>query len=212
MSTRGAIGFHIQGQDKVTYNHSDSYPSWLGRETLQWLRTQNVESLKKAAKAITMVSENDEPTDEQITRYQDYVNTQVGNQTEKSWYCLLRDTQGSLQPYLEGVEHMIDSSEFLLDSLFCEYAYIINLDTKMLEFYSGFSTLPEPRRGRYATIHRESEYSGGEQYYGVARVWQIPLSEIQEWKDEDIDNAVKIMERKCASFQRTQERKKKVAA
>ncbi len=32
MSTRGLYGFRKNEQDKTTYNHSDSYPDWLGRK------------------------------------------------------------------------------------------------------------------------------------------------------------------------------------
>lgn len=38
MSTRGAVIFRIDGKDKTIYNHSDSYPSWLGREVALFVR------------------------------------------------------------------------------------------------------------------------------------------------------------------------------
>ena len=34
---------------------------------------------------------------------------------------------------------MIDNKEFMGDSLFCEYAYILNLDNNYLEIYKGFN-------------------------------------------------------------------------
>lgn len=33
--TRGAVGFRVDGVDKVTYNHSDSYPGGLGAAVLR---------------------------------------------------------------------------------------------------------------------------------------------------------------------------------
>ena len=33
---------------------------------------------------------------------------------------------------------MPDATEFLKDSLFCEYAYVINLDKKQLDLFVGF--------------------------------------------------------------------------
>ena len=34
---------------------------------------------------------------------------------------------------------MINSNDFIKNSLFCEYGYIINLDNKSLEFWIGIS-------------------------------------------------------------------------
>ncbi|SVD17359.1 uncharacterized protein METZ01_LOCUS370213, partial [marine metagenome] len=43
MGTRGAIGFTIDGQNKLTYNHMDSYPEWLGARILAMLRTNDID-------------------------------------------------------------------------------------------------------------------------------------------------------------------------
>lgn len=63
----------------------------------------------------------------------------------EDWYCLLRNTQGDLRHYHKGIEHMIDSQEFLADSLFCEWAYIMNLDDQQFEVYRGFNKNPNAR-------------------------------------------------------------------
>ena len=38
MGTRGLYGFRKNGVDKVTYNHYDSYPEYLGRNILEFIR------------------------------------------------------------------------------------------------------------------------------------------------------------------------------
>ena len=75
--------------------------------------------------------------------------------------------------------------DFLYDSLFCEYAYIINLDECVLEFYKGFNKNPKAN-GRYAnnTIYRDEN-----SYYGVALIDTIPLKDLFEGK-VDIENGV----------------------
>lgn len=60
-----------------------------------------------------------------------------------------------------------DYKTFLHDSLFCEYAYIINLDTGMLEFYTGFNQDPDAK-GRYAKFSCDD-------YNGVVLKQEIPL-------------------------------------
>ena len=82
-------------------------------------------------------------------------------------------------------EHFSFDVDFLYDSLFCEYAYIINLDECVLEFYKGFNKNPKAN-GRYAnnTIYRDEN-----SYYGVALIDTIPLKDLFEGK-VDIENNV----------------------
>ena len=70
-----------------------------------------------------------------------------------------------------------DYSSFLANSLFCEYAYIINLDEKVLEFYCGNNKNPNGN-GRYA--HLSSKYET--RYYGVVLKKRIPLSKFFKGK------------------------------
>jgi hypothetical protein len=58
----------------------------------------------------------------------------------------LRIFQGDLNAYKEGLSYMIDNSDFIKDSVFCEWAYIINLDTNELEVYKGFQDTPSNSR------------------------------------------------------------------
>jgi hypothetical protein len=62
---------------------------------------------------------------------------------------------------------MSDSSDFPADSLFCEWAYVFDIDNMKLEVYKGFQTKPHTK-GRFAatTAQRDSSASG-ETYYPV---------------------------------------------
>src|SRR5208337_4359655 len=125
MGTRGAIGFRLDGQDKVTYNHFDSYPSGVGAELLAELcGIKNWEAVKTAVRNISFIDQDVEPTEAQIELCAEFTDLGVGDQSTSDWYCLLRNAQGSLAPYLTGkLPFMSDNHTFLLDSLFCEYAY-----------------------------------------------------------------------------------------
>lgn len=70
-----------------------------------------------------------------------------------------------------------DNNGFLKESLFCEYAYIINLDDKVLEIYHGFNKDPNGN-GRYANQFFKNEVKGIDQYYGVVLKKTIPLKEL----------------------------------
>lgn len=147
MSTRGIVGFRIDGQDKLTYNHWDSYPSAVGVDILEECRIHYKDpkhfNIHKNVRKIKLVKEGTHPTEKQVNEYKKYADTGVSKKSLKDWYCLLRDTQGTIQPYIDGdVKHMIDSSAFILDSLFCEWGYIVNLDTDKLEVWRGFQHSP----------------------------------------------------------------------
>jgi hypothetical protein len=178
MGTRGAFGFRIDGLDKVTYNHFDSYPQELGSNVIDDIIGSSVAHMKKVARAIVLIDRDEPPTPEEIAKNEKWANLEVSEQKLEDWYCLLREAQGSLAPWLdEELGVMIDSKGFLLDSLFCEYAYIVNLDDETFEFYRGFQHAPGA--GRYGTLlpdrpHRDPEST----YYGVALVSATPLSQL----------------------------------
>ena len=67
-----------------------------------------------------------------------------------------------------------DYGNFMADSLFNEWSYIINLDSGVLEIYHGFNKDPNAN-GRYASQKREND--DGE-YYGVVLEKEIPLEEL----------------------------------
>ena len=142
MSTRGAVGIRYNGEDKVGYNHSDSYTADLGKSVLTWLKTQNLKNLKDFYSII------------QLT---DDANNDVWDSVHDRMY-----------------EQFEDYHEFLYNSLFCEYAYIINLDTQKLEFYIGKNKDPNAA-GRYANYY---VYDDDHRYCGVKLVQTFPLKDI----------------------------------
>lgn len=211
MGTRGAVGFRINKEDKVTYNHSDSYPHGLGQDVLDFIKNNTLEDMKRAAYNLMMVNEEVEPTEQQIKECEPWTNTSVSKQSVKDWYCLLRNAQGNLNAYIDGLKYMNDGRDFLLDSLFCEYAYVINMDTQELEFYSGFNKKALVRKGRYA--NKQADKGRPNDYYGVALLFKTPLTEIQNANKEQISQLISKMDKKAESFYNNQEKElKKVKA
>ena len=185
MSTRGAFGYRVDGKDYVTYNHFDSDPGGLGADIANFVQTINTEKgwgrFKKYAQRVELVSEQTNASRELVERYKRYSDLSVGSGKAQSWYCLLRKIQGvpTLTEIFSGpLGHMIDSQGFLLDSLFCEYAYIINLDTMSLECYVGFQKQPKPSN-RYGTNNDRG-------YYPVALMGNLPLESLTLQKIVDL--------------------------
>jgi hypothetical protein len=84
---------------------------------------------------------------------------------------------------------MADAHDFLLDSVFCEYAYIVNLDDMTLEFYGGFNDkkFPAGVGGRYAAmqqppIKRADGTIHQSEYYGVVLMDAILLADLPKTK------------------------------
>jgi hypothetical protein len=167
MGTRGAIGYVADGKTVAVYNHFDSYPDHLGLEVAKALKSKlKTPELAAAVKAkvtgIGIIDTEVPPTPEQIARCEaaGTVDLKVGNQSTSDWYCLLRNAQGDVDAFLDGRIPYVENDEaFLLDSLFCEYAYLFNFDTGKLEFYKGFNK-DRNAPGRYAALSARGEYAG----------------------------------------------------
>ena len=185
MSTRGAVGFRIDGVDKITYNHSDSYPSWLGEQVTAFIRKNRrngklFNRVVKEVKTIRVVDSDSIPTQADQTRYAHlFQNVSTGKRTE--WYALIRGLQGNLEGMVdEGI--MLDGQITMNESLYTEWAYIVNLDTNTLEIYRGF--VHEPGKGRYADavptapVDWTPRYNSEQFYFPVTLIAEIPFSNV----------------------------------
>jgi hypothetical protein len=142
MSTSGFIGFRINGIIKGTYNHLDSYPSELGNDIVEFIRIVvkggKIKGLKDKLSKVKFVDQNSTPTHKQIVKYFKFSNIQVGSQNLEDWYVLLRNVQGiKTLKYIMSNElhHIIDNTNFLSDTIMCEYGYVLNFDNSSIEFY-----------------------------------------------------------------------------
>lgn len=141
MSTRGICGFYKDGITKASYNHSDSYPSGLGKDVVGFINKHSIEEMNNIFTKITLVTENDKELD---------------------------NAEGNLSVYAQ-IGYMLDSQDFLKDSLFCEWGYIINLDSNVLEVYKGF------QNKKTNTRYQPEKDEGG--YWGCALIASIELTD-----------------------------------
>jgi len=188
MGTRGAVGFALDGKLKLTYNHYDSYPSGLGDEVMGFVRNivrcETLENLKAKVKSLEMVEEGSKPTKAQIQQYKDSLDLSVGEQNSEDWYCLLRGLQGvkGLEAVAEGkCLHLTNSENFPEESLFCEWAYVMDLDRQVVEVYKGFQSKAH-KKGRFANAAKPAnwnpDYKGQEFYYPCKLVMEIPFEAV----------------------------------
>jgi hypothetical protein len=177
------MGVRIGGVDKITYCHFDAYPSGLGESVVAdvraLLRDPGIEGFKQLATALRVVDEQGEkPTEADRQRLKQFTDLDVSTRSEDDWYCLTRHLQGEFAKTLK-VGIMTDSRSFLGNSLFCEFAYIVNLDEMAFEAYAGFQHEPHSK-GRYCDLpHTRADY------WPVALVGSFDLADIpQNWDEQ----------------------------
>ena len=164
MSTRGCFGWRVNGEDKIGYNHFDSYLVNLGNKVLEFIRSfESLDALKKHAQEVEL-DEDDDSLDP-------YDNVS----------CIFR-------------KKFSPSERSMHDSLFTEWAYVINVDSRMLEVYRGFNK-DSNAAGRYASSFVELPWCV-DKYYGVRLAREIPLEDILSGKLEKftVEDEEKIIE------------------
>lgn len=179
ISTRGLWGFVVNGVTKATYNHSDSYPSNLGVVIKDFINNHTINELVEIANKIKIIENDFKPTKEDIVKYHIYFNKIVNNGSVEDFYALLRESQGEPEEYFKGLDIMINSIDFINDSLFCEWCYLINLDTNCLEIYKGFQK-EAPKDNRY--YDRTISYKD---YYPCDMIKNIPIKNLKNFDMEE---------------------------
>lgn len=163
MSTRGAYGYRANEKDYIFYNNSDSYLEHFGVKLINDFIKYPIN--KNDFLKLNLIE--DEYTDESL----DF-------SYPSSIHFLIKNNSTNL--CFESF------SDFIYESLYCEYAYIFNLDTEELEFYSGFNSVDKPYLfGRYAVDFSEKEGK----YLPCYLIYTLKFS---DFKDFDINNVINI--------------------
>jgi len=192
MGTRGALVLIGNEAVRTVYNHYDSYPGGLGYDVLTWLRAVlkfDVEGEEQARKAIASLAPvpDREPTAEDIARLAEFHDPDVSS--GRDWYALLRKTQGDISAMLRA-GYYEPAEEFPLDSLFCEWAYVVDFDARTFDVYQGFQKTP-PTAGRWVGAARIEAPEGIEgKYYPVNRIASFSFDDLPveldgTWTDDE---------------------------
>ncbi len=171
MSTRGFITFVVDGAEKTCYIHDNAYPGAAGLDTLNWLRREHHGFAERQARNLRPVDDNVPPAPADVDRLAPYTDLTVSKRSTADWYCLLRRTHGNPAAILDA-GWFEPADDFPADSLYAEYGYVIDFDTKVLEAYVGFQEAPH-NRGRFAG--RTTQF-GANGYHAVALAASWTLS------------------------------------
>lgn len=150
MGTRNLTIVQMNNEYKVAqYGQWDGYPSGNGIEILNFLRKVDLEKFKVRLKDIKVLTREDidkywEELGVDVTK-EKFVSMELSDKFSKLHPTLSRDMGTKVLDYImeeEGTVELMHDIDFAKDSLFCEWAYVINLDDNTLEVYEGFNKNP----------------------------------------------------------------------
>ena len=162
MGTRGTYGYRKNKQDKLMYNHYDSYPEGLGQNMLEYIKMYSNKEINDICDSIKFV-ENDK-------NFQIQQEMKGKIQSREDYLSSFHEDSTILMPEDNG---------FIKDSLFCEWGYIVNLDTECLEVWRGFQIVSQ-KGNRYG---RKKNSDG---YYPCRLMAEIPFDDLRKNKVQNI--------------------------
>lgn len=162
MGTRGTYGYRKNKQDKLMYNHYDSYPEGLGQNMLEYIKMYSNKEINDICDSIKFV-ENDK-------NFQIQQEMKGKIQSREVYLSSFHEDSTILMPEDNG---------FIKDSLFCEWGYIVNLDTECLEVWRGFQIVSQ-KGNRYG---RKKNSDG---YYPCRLMAEIPFDDLRKNKVQNI--------------------------
>lgn len=204
MGTRGVFGVIVGEKAKIGYNQYDSYPEGKGVANLRWLRETIAEGqldhYRELGEKCRLVDDSVKITTKDRKALASTTDANVS--TGDDWYALTRETHGSFEDML-GCGYIVDFDDFALESLFCEWGYIVDFDAEVFEVYEGFQK-SLPTLGRWAgrpTAEEDTEsyiahlewclkngrepFRGREsEYKAIQRVAAYPFAHIPELTDD----------------------------
>jgi hypothetical protein len=196
MSVRGVFGFRLNGKDKVSYNHRTSEPSGLGISMAEFVRTTPAAELRTIAAGIELVDRRTAPTAEQIADCKAFTDTGISTHQRQDWYVLLAKAEGNPNAWRKGLRYMPDASASLHNSLVCEWAYIVDVDTDTFEIYTGLQK--HKGTGRYNdewTVLQDKDGTVyNSEYTGVALLQSIPAGVLRALSKDEAGNLLCAIE------------------
>lgn len=148
------------------YGQFDHYPSGQGATALNFLLGVDLNKFKNRLKTVRFQTEADEKEIKDfmtsIGSTDGWMNGEQANKYHEKYPYLTRDNGARILElvYLSTDPEivLVDQTEFAGDSLFCEWAYVIDLDKQTFEVYKGFNdTTPLTEADRFFFLQQKAE-------------------------------------------------------
>lgn len=150
---RGTVGFIYQDKISLGYNNQNSNPDYLGGDVLDLIIRINKEKGWNVFKEQSLNLKNVDITDENMfKKYEKY--SSPGN---SNIFSDIISTEWLIEMYEGKIQDYIIDNQFIKESLYCEYGYIINLDNMKLEYYIGDQEKPQ-KNNRFGNTNIDGYY------------------------------------------------------
>jgi hypothetical protein len=190
MGTRHLIAVQSDDEYKVAqYGQWDGYPSGQGIGILSFLKDENsVAALRKNLSKVRFIdNEKDREFLDAYDKAAPKYSSDPDNRTpeQKHWFntYITRNLGSEILnniAFSEDKEILLNNSiSFAADSLFCEYAYVVDFDKGTFEIYSGFNKGIVPKDSRFSNLELEKD----SEYGIVTLVKEYNLNSLPEEKD-----------------------------
>jgi hypothetical protein len=174
MGTRNCIMVVLDGEYKVAkYNQWDGYPTGVGKDIIKFIiQDMDLNKFKEEVKKLTYCTPKDVEHSYEllnISLKDGFISMEDSDLFNAEFPYLGRDMSADLLKSIqEGkVPFTLNDLEFVEDSLFCEWAYVMNLDTESLEIYEGFNRKPVPEGERFTSFNKVATNPKWNGYYPV---------------------------------------------
>lgn len=190
MGTRHLIAVVCDGAYRIAqYGQWDGYPNGQGSDVLEFLRSVDVGEFRKRVRATRFTTDEERQAKwnaylaahhPKVDPQDQWVALDVSEGFGGQYPALSRDTGANiLHLVLNGETELRDSLEFAADSLFCEWAYVIDLDANTFEVFKGFNQKPLADGERFAFLNAKRDGD----YHPVRRVAAWPLNALPANRD-----------------------------
>jgi hypothetical protein len=192
MGTRNLTVVYSESELKVAqYGQWDGYPSGTGLDILDFLRNADLEAFKEKLKSVSFFTEQKLEKEDEMGEVYDrrpYLSRDLGSDIlgailNGSYLSRGYDiNKGGFyaEEIAVNVDKLVNQFDFGFDSLFCEWAYVIDLDNDNLEVYKGFQQKPV-LEGRWASDEATSGVN--KNYYSVNLVQTYSLDNLPTNED-----------------------------
>jgi hypothetical protein len=154
MSTRGLIAVTSQKQFKIAqYCQSDCHPAGVGIEVLNFIRKCDIDKFREQLKSITFFTQKE-------------LKGESGREIDKLSHIQGDYASKILDAVYEGrITRLLNSRLFSIDSLWCEWIFLLDLDKSTYEIYRGFNVEPITPEDRFYSKQPSVTVIGKARFY-----------------------------------------------
>ena len=194
MGTRNLTMVISNGETKVAqYGQWDGYPSGQGKTVVNFIKKNSVKKFKEVLEKVKWINKRKQKEIDDFFKSIGCTNGWMNMDQSKLYhekYPLLTRDNGAqiLQMIMDCKDRTIwlhDSTDFASDSLSCEWAYVLDLDKRVLEVYRGFQTTPISEDERFASMEKMDYKMDGYDYYPIHLLTKYTFGELKRMTIEE---------------------------